>query len=623
MSETVPPPFPGEPATIPPRPEWSALESWVWRTVGQGLPADIDAHLGKTFDPKEPDGSLKERRLSAAFLQTIALHEPYRSALPRHGIEIIGAWFDEAVDFRDSRVQGVLWLERCRFEERIGFNGLRSEGVIYLSGSVFEQDVDMRALEVEGGLYLRSGAKFKSLNLYGSRIGRNVDVSRASYAGRLILNAVKIGGNLIGKESCFDGDVGLKGATVEGMLDLRRSRFKGRLDMWWLKTGQDLLLGGMDGAERSDRRGSYFLLDCRNARIGGQLNLNNVDISGDLNLSSICITNEALLGHGSRFANVNLRLAKVGQHLTLATAKIDGRVNLTAAEVGQDVFFREAKLADRLDLVFAKLEGNLDLCGGSFGKIDLTGTAIAGELRLKNDPAAIEWQEEAKLILRNARADALHDTPNAWPADLELDGFVYHRFGGLDAEADDSLGNRRSPWFVDWLRKDEPHTPQPYRQCARVMDEMGHPEIADDVLYAGRERDRVELLKNKDYLPALGLWFLKATIGYGHGAARYFRALFWVFGLTLAGVLMLMCTGDYTLLNGDVAWSGATLGQQMLTLVKAGSYSLDKLLPVMDLPAHHINIMLGDASRLYFQLHKLMGYILALFLLAGITGLTK
>ena len=623
MNETVFPPFPGEPTSVPPLPEWSALESWVWQIIGRGLPADIDGYLNKTFDPKEPVGDREDRRLSAAFLQTIALHEPYKSALPRHGIEIIGAWFDEAIDLRDGRMRGVLWLHRCRFEEALGLNGLRSEGVISFDGSVFEETVDMRSLNVEGGLYFRDGARFNKVDLYGAHIGGNVNFSRASFTGRLILNAVKVGGNLFGKESCFEKDVGLKGAVVEGMLDLRRSRFKGRLDMWWLRTGQDLLMGGMDGGEVSAQRGSYFLLDCRNARIGGQLNLNNVDIAGDLNLSSISITNEALLGFGSRFANVNLRLAKVGQHLTLATAKIDGRVNLTAVEVGQDVFFREAKLADRLDLVFAKLDGNLDLCGGSFGKVDLTGTAIAGELRLKNDPASIDWQEGAKLILRNAKADAVHDSPNAWPKDLELDGFVYHRFGGLAAEADDNLGNRRSPWFVAWLQKDEPHTPHPYRQCAKVMDDMGHPEIADDVLYAGRERDRDEMLRSRDFLPALGLWFLKATIGYGHGAARYFRTLYWVLGLTVTGVLMLMGTGDYVLLNGGIDWSGATVGQQLLTLVQAASYSLDKLLPVIDLPAHHINVMLGDVSRLYFQLHKLMGYILALFLLAGITGLTK
>ncbi|MEZ5934992.1 MAG: hypothetical protein R3F54_24285 [Alphaproteobacteria bacterium] len=624
MNDGTDPPFPGEPASLEPRPEWSELERWVWQTVGRGLPADIDEHLSQDpFDPCKAEGDLERRRLSAAFLQTIALHEPYRSALPRHGIEIIGAWFDEPIDLRDGRISGVLWLHRCRFEEEVGFNGLRSESVVSLAGSVFEEDIDMRALEVEGGLYLRGGARFKTVNLYGARIGRNVNLSHASFAGRLIMNAVRIGGNLIAEESRFEKDVGLKGATVDGMLDLRRSRFDGRLDMWWLTTGQDLLLGGMHGDQAAERPARHFLLDCRNARIGGQLNLNHVEVAGDVNLSSISVTNEALLGHGSSFANVNLRLARIGQHLSFTGAEIRGRVNLTAVEVGQDVVFRRACLEDRIDLVFARLDGNLDLCGARLGMVDLTGTAIAGELRLKNERIRTEWSSGARLTLRNARADAVHDTPSAWPEKLELDGFVYQRFGGLDAEADDDLGNRRSPWFVDWLKKDEPHTPQPYRQCARVLEDMGHPDIADDVLYAGRERDRAELLRHREYLPALGLWFLKATIGYGHGAARYFRTLWWVLALMLLGVSVLMTSGDYMLLNDGQAWSAASLGEGFLTLVQAASYSLDKLLPIMDLPKHHGDIVLSELSRLYFQAHKLMGYILALFLLAGITGLTK
>jgi uncharacterized protein YjbI with pentapeptide repeats len=623
MSDTEQPPLPGDPPELAPLPEWTDLECWAWREIGAGRAADINQRLGRTADPNDPADWSADRRLSAAFLQTIALHEPFKQALPRHGIEIIGAWFDQPLDLRDGRVKGVLWLHQCRFEQKVGFNGLRSESVISLQGSVFEDDIDMRSLEVEGGLYMRNGARFKGVNLYGARIGRNINTSRASFAGRLILNAIRISGNFIGVESCYQADVGFKGASVEGMMDLRRSRFSGRLDMWWLKSGQDLLLGGMAGEETSEIRSSYFLLDCRNARIGGQLNLNNVDIAEDLNLSSITIVNEALLGRGSHFANINLRLAKIGQHLSFATASIAGRINLTAAEVGRDVSLWRANAPDRVDLVFARIGGSLDLCGGSFGHFDLTGTVMSNELRLSNDRGQVRWAPDSELILRNARADAIHDTPDAWPDCLELDGFVYNRFGGLDAKADHDLRNRRSSWFETWLAKDVPHTPQPYRQCAKVLIEMGHPEIADDVLYAGRERDRNEMVQNKERVPALGLWFLKATIGYGHGTARYFRAFNWVAGLTLMGVLVLILTGDYALLDGNVKWEEATGWQGVVNIVQAASFSLNKLLPIIDLPIHHAQLYLGTISKLYFQFHKLMGYILALFLIAGITGLTK
>ncbi|MGH1480593.1 MAG: hypothetical protein ACRBM6_17985 [Geminicoccales bacterium] len=625
MADDLHPPLPGEPPSLEPRSCWTDLERWVWDAVGTGRPANIDDYAG--LPAPNPDSSVdwtSKRRLSADFLQTIALHEPYRSALPRHGIEIIGAWFEEPIDLRDGRVTGVLWLHRCRFEQVVGFNGLKSESVVSLSGSAFEGDLDMRAVEISGGLYLRNGARFKSVNLYGSRIGRNLNISRASFHGRLILNAIKVGGNLVGVDSIYHRDVGLKGAAVEGMVDLRRNIFKDRLDMWWLKTGQDLLLGGMVGEETAPAKASYFLLDCRNAKIGGQLNLSHVEIAESLNLASITIANEALLGRGSSFGNINLRLAKIGQHLNLAMATVCGRLNLTGVVVGQDISFKRSKMLEKIDLVFAEIEGNLQLCGGNFDVVDLTGTRIGAELRLTNDEGPPLWSPTAQLVLRNTRADAVHDTTDAWPGKIELDGFVYNGFGGLDADATHDLGNRRSPWFIAWLEKDAPHTPQPYRQCANVLQAMGHPAIADDVLYAGRERERTELKRNNEDLMALGLWFLKATIGYGHGASRYFRALYWVASLTVLGVVVLMATGDYLSLDSNnISWADSTDRQQFMHLVKAASFSLNKLLPVIDLPLHHAHVLLSTGSKLYFQFHKLMGYVLALFLVAGITGLTK
>ena len=418
MADDIQPPFPGEPPTLEPRPEWSALECWVWQAVGQGQPARIDDFLDrKAPDPRSAPGWTVERRLSAAFLQTIAMHEPYLSALPRHGIEIIGAWFDEGLDLRDGRLKGGLWLHRCRFEKEVGFNGLKSESVISLEGSVFENELDMRGLEIEGGLYLRDGARFKQVNLYGSRIGRNASIRRSCFEGRLIMNAVKIGGNLLGFESTFHGDVGLKGAVVDGMADLRRSVFRKRLDMWWLRTGQDLLMSGMMGDQLASRRSEYSHLDCRNAKIGGKLDLRNADVMEDLNLDSITIANEALLEEDASFASINLRLARVGQHLSFATSEIHGPLTLTGAIIGQDVSFKTSTLAKKLDLVFAEIEGNLQLCNGTFHIVDLTGTRIGGELRLTKDKGAIQWASDGQLILRNTRADAIHDTPDALARD--------------------------------------------------------------------------------------------------------------------------------------------------------------------------------------------------------------
>ena len=50
-------------------------------------------------------------------------------------------------------------------------------------------------------------------------------------------------------------------------------------------------------------------------------------------------------------------------------------------------------------------------------------------------------------------------------------------------------------------------------------------------------------------------------------------------------------------------------------------YSLDMLLPIIRLREEHYNFDLTGGAAYYFYGHKMMGYVLATFLIAGITGL--
>lgn len=52
-------------------------------------------------------------------------------------------------------------------------------------------------------------------------------------------------------------------------------------------------------------------------------------------------------------------------------------------------------------------------------------------------------------------------------------------------------------------------------------------------------------------------------------------------------------------------------------------YSLDMLLPIVELEKAHANIVLDGLAPYYFYFHKIMGYVLASFLIAGLAGLTK
>ena len=52
------------------------------------------------------------------------------------------------------------------------------------------------------------------------------------------------------------------------------------------------------------------------------------------------------------------------------------------------------------------------------------------------------------------------------------------------------------------------------------------------------------------------------------------------------------------------------------------SYSLDLLLPIIQLRARHYEVDLQGLVRYYFYFHQMMGYVLASFLIAGLSGLT-
>ena len=129
--------------------------------------------------------------------------------------------------------------------------------------------------------------------------------------------------------------------------------------------------------------------------------------------------------------------------------------------------------------------------------------------------------------------------------------------------------------------------------------------MADDILYANRDKQRG--LPETSWVRWLLLSGLKCTIGYGYGL-RYFRALIWVMVFVIIGTSLLR-------LKSKEDQDGKKLGFW---------YSLDMLLPVIKLRETHYKLDLqNQLVRRYFYVHKIIGYILIFFVLAGLTGLTE
>ena len=122
------PALPGKPCVEKPHSDWKEPESWAWTEICEARIADFNARYGR-LDPKEPEGWDDKRKLSQIFLETILHHETFRSAIPRQGARIVGAWFEDPIDLAHAKFPHVVWLEHSRFDVNGGVNLGRRGGV--------------------------------------------------------------------------------------------------------------------------------------------------------------------------------------------------------------------------------------------------------------------------------------------------------------------------------------------------------------------------------------------------------------------------------------------------------------------------------------------------------------
>jgi hypothetical protein len=95
--------LPGEACQTESLPTWMPREKWVWERVCIGKDADLGARYGGPNDPKQQNGWPPTRTVRAAFLEAILLHEPFRSAVPRQGVRIIGARITTPLELRSCQ----------------------------------------------------------------------------------------------------------------------------------------------------------------------------------------------------------------------------------------------------------------------------------------------------------------------------------------------------------------------------------------------------------------------------------------------------------------------------------------------------------------------------------------
>jgi hypothetical protein len=470
----------------------------------------------------------------------------------------------------------------------------------------------------------RSELPFRGLRIIGAQVSEPLDLAAARISAEVWLD-----------RSRFERGISLARAHFDGRLSLDGSTFEGGINASGLQANRGLLL------RNATVRGDLVLVG---AKVDGVHSLDGSTFEGGIDANGLQANRGLLLSNGATVrGDLVLVGTKIERNLETDGSTFEGRINAFGLNVSGSVFLRTATFRKTPAISFAHINGWLDLRKAELPGLDLAGTTI-GELRLGDSrlppPTWTKNAENAEqpshLILRGTRTKVLQDRldasdpcpdEDAWPRQLDLQGFVYEQLGTDPGLGGRDMREREACWYEKWLARDPHFAPQPYRQLASVLRIGGDPDRADAVLSAARDRERREAWtsgecgdpfkdwpwRRSDCWRAAGLGVLKVLIGYGIGGGL-FLVFYWVLTFTLIGMIVL---------------SFAPAARAKGTVWMFGA-SLDHLLPIVSLNKEFEDFF-DDPQRQrlkgwqlsYFAVHALFGFLLGSFVVAALAGLTQ
>ncbi len=174
--------------------------------------------------------------------------------------------------------------------------------------------------------------------------------------------------------------------------------------------------------------------------------------------------------------------------------------------------------------------------------------------------------------------------------------------GGLEDDQESGKAWRDTTWLRDWLSRQWNFSAQPHWQLAEVLRKTGYVDEANEMAYNAKEFERANA--STSLMTWLGLTAQSLSVGYGYKPYRSVLLVIFFVGL------------------GAYVFSRAPEGRAQG--IRYGFvYSFDMLLPLVKLREKHYDIDIVGKARYYLYFHKIMGFVLAGFIVAGLSGITK
>jgi hypothetical protein len=457
-----------------------------------------------------------------------------------------------------------------------------------------------------------------------SRVG--IHIKNTTITGKFDLSNASIKFILFFEDCRFDDEVNFDAVTTTHDIIFHKTSFLKPISFRFVKSGRSIYFGNVDVEKFQvplpvlEPRPVLSDVDLSRSQFEGDVIFGNVRINGSVT-GRYLRTGSSLIFNRCTVNDLNLSQAVTKNQLMIVDCDVNPvkpmaqapfSVNLYSSQIGQALHLNRSTFTRPFYAENVTIHGPLQAQKAKFSDLIVAGASIDAAIDLGSTSGVDQklwthsiWQHPSTLNVRGAKATSIIAARDStvWPEEIGLDGFLYSYIGRQPFGATTSE-ELPAEWYINLLAQDRRYSPQPYEQLAKVLRESGNFVQANQVLYAGRDRQLSIAIKNGEWLYATWYFLFKVFIGYGY---RIWYAIFWVVGFVTVGALIFRRTPE-------AKAEGMPYGI---------AFSFDRLLPLVKLRERHYKIDLMGWPRYYFYFHQLMGYVLGSFLLAGLSGLTK
>jgi len=477
---------------------------------------------------------------------------------------------------------------------------------------------------------------------------KGLNISKTTIVGELDLPYIKIDFPLIFSDCQFDNGINLMFASIESLflikcevnkaLNLIGATINGQLNC------RGTIINGVNGysviAQNSIVNGNFYLdqSDKKPFVVKEEVNISGIQINGTLDCS------------GSSFEKgINAQNAQITQGVRMSNGfHSSGEIDFLNSNIkgsfdcGSGIFINpkgNAFTGIRMTVdgtVFFDSIKDIGQCIDIDGTVNLRDAKITKSFILKD----INDNGKYKLDLTNAFIETLQDEEKSWPhkGSLTLDGFVFRNISNESP--------RKHIERLRWLNlqdQDNKFNPQPYKQIANLLDNLGLEKDAREIRVA---MNNEILKKSQKWKQRFWLRFSGLLIGYGYKPFKVikFALLIWFLGAILYSVgdkhKLMQPPSKFAYKNySDTCKLDELEPFEYYPKFNPLIYSLDVFLPIVNLHQEENWRPIGNKNDnifyritningisllnilMYFQI--LSGWILTTMLIGGFSGLVR